>query len=157
MLDKLCKQGIEILKQTHTRRSAQSLYDVFYMLWAEGYFDGYGMEEKVIPENRDEFAEIFVQHGNSEMYDEVKKWYKANYGTRKPSSTAPTMVTVGVGDLLKESDKAYCFHSGKYTNGRYGLEPVGIWVPKSQVEWNGHSELRMPVWLAVEKNYMRTN
>jgi hypothetical protein len=155
MLNQLCEKALEILKQTKTRRSAQAIFDVFYHMWADGSFDGYGLAEK-IAEDREQFAEYFVEHGNSQVYDNIKTWYKEKFGARKQTDE-PKMITVSVGDLLQESDKAYCFHSGKFTNGRYGLEPVGIWVPKSQVEYNGHNELTMPMWLAVEKNYMRSN
>lgn len=155
MLDQLCTQAIEILKQTGTRRSANALFDVFYQMWAEGGFDGYGQSTLI----KDEwgFSRFFYDHGNREIADMTKQWYVEHFGKRAPS-TNEAVTTCSVGDLLKETEKAYCFHGGKYTNGRYGLEPVGIWVPKSQVEYNAKNQtVTMPVWLAIQTNHMTTN
>lgn len=156
MLNQLCEQALEILKQTKTRRSAQAMFDVFYQMFDWGEFDGYGQGPIIkIEDTNNDFRRYFVEHGNSEVYDNVKSWYKEKFGVRKQTSE-PKMVTLNVGDLLRETDKAYCFNGGKFTQGRYGLEPTQIWVPKSQVEYDGYS-LTMPIWLAQEKNYMRSN
>ncbi len=79
-----------------------------------------------------------------------KPAYDAHYGKRKKSATVK-MTEVHVGNLLEETDKAYGFFSGKML-GAY--KPYIIWVPKSQVEYNGRDILIMPVWLAIEKNWM---
>lgn len=150
-LNKLCLKSIEILKQTKTRRSAQSVFDVFYQMWADGYFDGYGMVELI----KDEFGfgPYFYEHGNAEVYSNVKTWYKEQYGSRNSNQTVK-VVEVSVGDLLEETDKAYGFDGGKIH--RQG-HPVVIWVPKSQVEYdNKNQTLVMPIWLAKEKNWMQT-
>lgn len=79
-----------------------------------------------------------------------KPAYDAHYGKRKKSATVK-MTDVYVGDLLEETDKAYGFFSGKMLGYN---RPLVIWVPKSQVEYNGRDILIMPVWLAIEKNWM---
>lgn len=155
MFDQLCHQALDILKRTGVRRSKTALFDVFYQMWANGYFDGYGQADPVL----DTFGynHFFPEHGNREIADMTAKWYDEQFGKRKQSGDVK-MVTCGVGELLQETNKAYCFHGGKFTNGRYGLEPVGIWVPKSQVSYNqATEEVTLPVWLAQEKNYMRSN
>lgn len=149
--DELCQKSIEILKQTNTRRSANALFDVFYQMWAEGGFDGYGLAEKVT-ENNVEFGQFFADHGNREVADMTKTWYKETFGARKQTQEVK-MTTVSVGGLLEETEKAYGFDGGKiYRQG----QPVVIWVPKSQVTYNEKNQtLEMPVWLAKEKNYMQ--
>lgn len=156
MFDQLCTQAILILKRAGVRRSANALFDVFYHMWADGGFDGYGQVDP-ITDNHVHYGNFFAEHGNREIAEMTKKWYNEQYGKRKPAENV-AMVTCGVGELLQETDKAYCFHGGKFTNGRYGLEPVGIWVPKSQVEYNVTTEeVTLPLWLAKEKNYFRSN
>lgn len=154
MFDQLCHQAIDILKLTGVRRSKTALFDVFYQMWANGYFDGYGQAEPV-PDTFG-YNHFFPEYGNREIADMTAKWYDEQFGKRK-SNTNVAMTRCGVGDLLQESDQAYCFHGGKFTNGRYGLEPAGIWVPKSLVTYDpANSEITLPVWLAQEKNYMRS-
>lgn len=44
------------------------------------------------------------------------------------------------GEVHGETEKAYRFHDGD----RH------VWLPKSQVEWDGET-MTMPMWLATEK------
>ena len=147
--EELAQKSIEILKQTNTRKSAQGAFDVFFGMFNDGYFDGYGQAESV----KDEFGfyEFFYETGNADVWVQVKAWYKNEFGSRKP--VAQKMTTISVGDLLEETDKAYGFDGGKiYRTGK----PVIIWVPKSQVTYNSkRSTLELPVWLAQEKSYMQ--
>lgn len=154
-LDFLSTTAINILKETKIRRSKQALFDVFYLMWAEGQFDGYQTVEPI--KDTFGFGYYFAEFGNSEISSQTSKWYDEQFGKRKQNPNQK-MVTCGVGELLQETEKAYCFHGGKFTNGKYGLEPVRIWVPKSQVTYNDKTEeLTMPAWLAKEKNYMQVN
>lgn len=153
--NELCQKAIEILKQTKVRRSKQALFDVFFGMWNNGYFDGYGEAGRV--EDTFGFSQFFLAHGNADVASLTGRWYTDTYGKRKAPKTVK-MVTCGVGELLRETERAYCFHGGKLTNkGRHGPEPTQIWVPKSQIEYNEQAgTVTMPVWLAQEKNYMRT-
>lgn len=94
---------------------------------------------------------------NFDFWDDFKKAYDQEFGKRKKASKPAKMVTVSVGTLLRETEKAYQFSSGKITNkGNNGPELAGIWVPKSQVIYNDNDcSIEMPVWLAIEKNWMQ--
>jgi len=67
------------------------------------------------------------------------------------------MLEIYVGDLLQETAKAYGFDGGKIVNSEHSPESSIIYVPKSQVEYDAaKSVLCLPVWLAIEKNYMQS-
>lgn len=51
--------------------------------------------------------------------------------------------------LLHETEKAYCFDSGKIDDQR---RAIGIWIPKSQCEFTEEDGcLQLPEWLALER------
>lgn len=55
-------------------------------------------------------------------------------------------------ELMRETDKAYCFDSGKIDENK---NPIGIWVPKSQCEYDKNDLcLQMPEWLAMDKGFI---
>lgn len=129
----------KILKAEKIRRSPLNLHILITGgYWLEGDYP------------RLDQLQIAARELDLDEWSVFKPAYDTHYGKRKKSATVKT-TEVHVGDLLEETDKAYGFFSGKML-GAY--KPYIIWVPKSQVEYNGKDILIMPVWLAIEKNWM---
>lgn len=101
---------------------------------------------------------LIIAANELELWDfsTFKDAYENAFGKRKSPKPA-NMVEVSVGVLLRETDKAYQFSSGKMTNrGSNGPELAGIWVPKSQIQYNEQTGVvAMPSWLAKETNWMQ--
>lgn len=138
---KLFDELAEILKAEKIRRSPSNLYTLVTDNW---YLEG----------DYSQLCELQLLACQLDLDDwsVFKPAYDAYYGKRKASLASPKMVEVHVGNLLEETDKAYGFFSGKVLGP---FEPYILWVPKSQVIYNEQgSILTMPVWLAVEKNWM---
>jgi len=140
------KELVKILKANGWRKSATNVHSLVQDNLAD------------IKQSRDSFMHLLDAADEYELWDwrTCKSAYQEVYGKRKKSSKPAKMTTVSVGQLLDETEKAYKFSTGKMTNrGRYP-QLAGVWVSKSQVSYNEVlSELEMPVWLAIEKNWMR--
>lgn len=138
---KLFNELAKILKAEKIRRSPSNLHTLITgNWWLEGDYP-----------QLDEL-QISSRQLDLDDWSVFKPAYDAYYGKRKVSSTPPEVIEVYVGDLLEETDKAYGFFSGKMLGPS---RPYILWVPKSQVTYNERgSILTMPIWLAIEKNWM---
>lgn len=130
----------KILKAEKIRRSPSNLYTLIT--------GGYWLENDYSQLDQLQTAACKLDLDDWSVF---KLAYDAHYGKRRKSATPPALTEVHVGNLLEETDKAYGFFSGKMLSAH---KPYIIWVPKSQVEYNGKDILIMPVWLAIEKNWM---
>ena len=146
--DKVLEKAVELLKLNGYRRSASNVWSV--------------LTDCICLDELDKELHKAPYHFDWD-YNQFKTAYDNKYSPKRKKSTKKPvkMVVISVGDLMKETPKAYCFWGGKVKgNSRLSNQDqrIGIWVPKSQVTYNKeNSTLEMPQWLAVEKNWMKTN